>query len=61
VINQGFSSPRQYPVQCPACGAVAGYPTLVQTIRAKPGHIRVDISCLACKEQWTQEVEIERR
>lgn len=60
-MSEGFGSPRHYPVPCPACGALAGYPTLVQTLRSRPGHIRIDLSCHECKEQWSQEADIESR
>jgi hypothetical protein len=61
VVKEQLTPHRVYPVQCPACGSVMGYPTIVQTLRAKPGHIRIDISCHACKAQWFQEVDTQRQ
>jgi len=46
-------------VPCPACGARAGYPTAVQTVKSSPGRIRIDICCHSCKDQWFEEVDIE--
>lgn len=57
VEEERFASERRYPARCPACGAVAGYPVSVQTVRAKPGHIRIEIGCHACKEHWSEEVD----
>jgi hypothetical protein len=61
VVNEDAASQRQYPVPCPACGAVTGYPIAVQTVRAIAGHIRVVIACQACKVQWFQQIEIDRQ
>jgi len=36
-----------------------GYPISVQTVRSRPGHLRIDISCHACKERWFEEVDID--
>ena len=60
VVNEAPSQ-RHYPVQCPVCSAVKGFPVSVQTIRARPGHIRIDIFCQSCREQWFEEVLIEGR
>jgi hypothetical protein len=38
-----------------------GFPTVVQTVRSKPGHIRIDLSCHACKEEWFHEVDTQRQ
>jgi hypothetical protein len=57
VVKDDFAANRQYPVRCPACGAVAGYPTAVETIRTRPGLIRINICCHGCKTEWFQEVD----
>jgi hypothetical protein len=61
VIEDNFASQRRYPVRCPACGAGKGYPTTVQTVRARPGHIRIDLCCHGCKHEWFEEVDIDGR
>ncbi|HEX6163988.1 MAG TPA: hypothetical protein VFZ31_11510 [Vicinamibacterales bacterium] len=52
---------RRFPVGCPACGVLAGYPTVVQTVRMRAGHLRIDISCHACRHEWFQEVEADQQ
>jgi DNA-directed RNA polymerase subunit M/transcription elongation factor TFIIS len=59
VSQQDSASRRRYPVTCPTCGALQGYPTAVQTVRSKPGHIRIDVVCQACRKQWSEEADIE--
>jgi len=59
VFKEDFASQRDYPVRCPYCGDLTGYPTTVQTVRSSPGRLRIDIHCQACKEQWFEEVNIE--
>ena len=61
MVNEGIVSERHYPVRCPACGAFLGYPTIVRTILSKPGHIRIEISCQSCKEQWFHDVDTDGR
>lgn len=36
-----------------------GYPTVVETVKSKPGFIRIEICCHACHTRWFQEVDIE--
>jgi phage terminase large subunit GpA-like protein len=54
-----FVSQRRFPVPCPSCGEIKGYPIAVQTLRMRPGQIRIDICCHACRHEWFQEVESE--
>jgi hypothetical protein len=33
---------------------------MVRTVRSKPGYIRIEISCHACDERWSLDVDTER-
>jgi len=47
---------RQYPVVCPSCDEVKGYPYQVRTISEQPGSIEVKLRCRDCQHEWVEVV-----
>jgi hypothetical protein len=47
---------RQYPVHCPTCNEVKGFPYQVRTISDQPGSIEVKLRCRDCNHEWVKVV-----
>lgn len=45
---------RQYPVACPTCDEVKGYPYQVRTMTDQPGSIEVRLRCRQCQHEWLE-------
>ena len=50
-------SARQYPIACPLCDEVKGYPYQVRTISDRQGSIEVKLRCRQCHHEWAEIVE----
>lgn len=46
--------PRQYPIACPACVHVTGYPFQVRTLPDPPGHVEIKLRCRDCGHEWVE-------
>ena len=49
--------PRQYPVPCPKCENVKGYPYQVRTLTSQQGSIEVKLRCRDCSNEWVEIVD----
>jgi len=47
-------SPQQYPVVCPKCDEIKGYPYQARTVTDHPGSIEVRIRCRDCNHEWVE-------
>jgi hypothetical protein len=47
-------APKQYPVACPTCAQVRGFPFQVRTLTERPGHIEVKLRCRECTYEWVE-------
>jgi DNA-directed RNA polymerase subunit M/transcription elongation factor TFIIS len=47
-------SARQYPVACPKCQQVKGYPYQVRTLTNQQGSIEVKLRCRDCTHEWDE-------
>jgi hypothetical protein len=47
-------SPRQYPVSCPSCAELKGFPIQVRTLTDRPGAIEVKLKCRDCNQEWVE-------
>ena len=45
---------RQYPVACPICDEVKGFPYQVRTLTDQPGSIEVKLRCRDCHHEWVE-------
>ena len=45
---------RQYPVSCPVCDEVKGYPYQVRTMTDRPASIEVKLRCRECLHEWLE-------
>lgn len=48
------NAPRQYPIPCPSCDEVKGYPYQVRTLSDQPGSIEVKLRCRDCHHEWVE-------
>lgn len=53
-MTTGSEASRQYPVVCPLCDEVKGYPYQVRTISNQPGSIEVKLRCRECHHEWLE-------
>ena len=44
--------PKQYPVACPCCDELKGYPFQVRTLSDQPGSIEISLRCRECNNEW---------
>ena len=51
--------PKQYPVVCPGCEEVRGYPFQARTLSDRPGSIEVSLRCRQCSHEWTTIVSVQ--
>jgi hypothetical protein len=49
------SGTSPFPVVCPKCGAVEGYPVGAASVPGKPDTVRLTMRCRACQHEWTYE------
>ena len=49
-------SSNQYPVACPNCDEIKGYPFQVRTLSDQPGSIEVKLRCRDCSHEWIEVV-----
>ena len=47
---------KQYPVACPICDQVKGFPYQVRTLTDQPGSIEVKLRCRDCHHEWVEVV-----
>lgn len=47
-------SPRQYPVACPSCAEVKGFPIQVRTLPDRHGVVEVKLKCRDCSHEWVE-------
>jgi hypothetical protein len=53
-----LNSPREYPIACPECDRVKGYPYQVRTLAAAHhGSIEVKLRCRECNHEWIEVVD----
>jgi DNA-directed RNA polymerase subunit M/transcription elongation factor TFIIS len=50
-------TPRQYPITCPLCEEVKGYPYQVRTVSGPQESIEVKLRCRQCQHEWVEIVE----
>ncbi len=48
--------PRQYPIACPSCDEVKGFPYQVRTMTDHTGSIEVRLRCRDCHHEWVEVV-----
>jgi DNA-directed RNA polymerase subunit M/transcription elongation factor TFIIS len=53
-MPSSMDSQRQYPVACPSCDAVKGYPYQVRTLNDHSGSIEVRLRCRDCQHEWIE-------
>ena len=46
--------PRQYPVVCPICDEVKGFPYPVTTLTDQAGSIEIKLRCRECHHEWVE-------
>ena len=51
---------RTYPVACPKCAELKGYPFHVRTLSDKPGSIEIKLRCRDCLHEWLELVSSDR-
>ncbi len=49
-------SSNHYPVACPSCDEIKGYPFQVRTLSDRPGSIEVKLRCRECRHEWVEVV-----
>jgi ribosomal protein S27E len=47
-------SPRQYPVACPSCAELKGFPIQVRTLKEQPSAVEVKLKCRDCGHEWLE-------
>jgi hypothetical protein len=47
---------NRYPVACPSCDEIKGYPFQVRTLSDQPGSIEVKLRCRDCHHEWVEVV-----
>ena len=45
--------PKHYPIACPSCEELKGYPFQARTLSEQPGAIEVSLRCRDCGHEWT--------
>jgi hypothetical protein len=45
-----------YPVVCPRCHAIEGFPFRASTVADQPRVMRVEMRCAACQHEWRVEL-----
>jgi hypothetical protein len=55
-MSEPSDASRQYPVACPNCDEVKGYPYQVRTMSDRPGAIEVKLRCRDCNHEWVEVV-----
>jgi DNA-directed RNA polymerase subunit M/transcription elongation factor TFIIS len=53
-MSSSVDSQRQYPVACPSCDEVKGYPYQVRTLADQAGAIEVKLRCRDCHHEWIE-------
>ena len=53
-MPSSIDSQRQYPVVCPSCDEVKGYPYQVRTLNDQAGSIEVKLRCRDCHHEWIE-------
>ena len=53
-MTNAADATRQYPVACPVCDEVKGYPYQVRTITDQPTSIEVKLRCRECLHEWLE-------
>jgi hypothetical protein len=53
-MSNASDASRQYPVACPTCDEVKGYPYQVRTMTDQPGSIEVRLRCRQCQHEWLE-------
>ena len=53
-MSSSSDAARQYPVACPTCDEVKGYPYQVRTISNHSGAIEVRLRCRDCNHEWVE-------
>jgi hypothetical protein len=59
-MNAASDASRKYPVVCPKCGEIKGYPYQVRTLTERPGSIEVRLRCRQCTHEWIEIVPSDR-
>lgn len=49
-------SARHYPIACPICDEIKGFPFQVRTLSDQPGSIEVRLRCRGCFHEWVEVV-----
>jgi hypothetical protein len=47
-----------YPVECPSCRKVEGWPKVVRTVKGQMLQLEVELMCKACDHRWRDTVGI---
>lgn len=53
-MTSSSDSSREYPLACPSCKEVKGFPYQVRTLTDQPGSIEVKLRCRACQHDWVE-------
>jgi hypothetical protein len=51
------TSAREYPVACPECDQLKGYPYQVRTMTEQRGSIDVKLRCRECSHEWVEVID----
>jgi DNA-directed RNA polymerase subunit M/transcription elongation factor TFIIS len=55
-MSSSSDAARQYPIACPICDEVKGYPYQVRTMTEHSGSIEVRLRCRDCNHEWIEVV-----
>jgi DNA-directed RNA polymerase subunit M/transcription elongation factor TFIIS len=55
-MSNAADASRQYPIACPTCAEVKGYPYQVRTRTDQPGSIEIKLRCRECHHEWLEVV-----
>jgi hypothetical protein len=56
-VPQHAGLPARYPISCPHCASVAGFPVAVMTVADQPRALRLDFKCGECHHKWWHQYE----
>jgi len=53
-MSAASEASRKYPVVCPKCSELKGYPYQVRTLTDQRGSIEVRLRCRGCSYEWLE-------
>ena len=55
-MTSDADSSNRYPVVCPSCDEIKGYPFQVRTLSDQPDSVEVRLRCRDCRHEWVEVV-----